>query len=265
MKIVLAAFVALALAVPANAQDVPDRLARLDILPGWTTDAGTRMVGFRVSLAPGWKTYWRAPGDGGIPPLFDWSGSRNVTGVQFHWPVPEVFDQSGLRSVGYSDEVVIPVEVIRDSADAVTHLSGAIDIGVCDDVCVPVRIPFDMTLPETGRRDPGIVAALVDRPLTAAEAGVGAVRCEFAPGPRGITMTATLEFPRLGPNEALVIEPGDPSIWVSEPETRRAGGALMAQARLVRDDGAALSLDRSSMRFTVLGDGRAIDIRGCSG
>ncbi|MBM1220340.1 hypothetical protein JQU17_08170 [Ponticoccus sp. SC2-23] len=261
----LAFAAALAAATPALADEMPDLLAELEILPGWELQNGNLMVGFQFSLAPGWKTYWRAPGDGGIPPLFGWSGSQNVAGVQFHWPVPEVFDQSGMRSIGYSDRMVLPVEIIRNEAGPPTHLAGQVEIGVCEYVCVPVQLTFDVVLPDDSHRHPAIVAALIDRPMTPAEAGVGSVRCEIAPTSRGMEITATLGLPAMGPGEEVVIEAGDPLIWVSEPEVQRSGGTLMAQAEMIHVDGGGVTIDRSAMRFTVLADGRAVDIRGCTG
>lgn len=261
----IAIAVALAATPAAHAQDSLEGLARLDILPGWELQNGNLMVGFRVTLAPGWKTYWRAPGDGGIPPLFGWSGSQNVAGVRFHWPVPEVFDQAGMRSIGYSDEVVIPVEVLRDAPDSATRLAGDIEIGVCEDVCVPVKLSFDMAMPDDSQRHPAIVAALIDRPMTAAEAGVRSVRCDIAPTARGVEIIATLGLPAIGPAEEVVIEPGDPLVWVSEPQVQRAGGSLRAQAEMIHVEGGGLTIDRSAMRFTVLSDGRAVDITGCTG
>ncbi|MEJ6478965.1 MAG: protein-disulfide reductase DsbD family protein, partial [Octadecabacter sp.] len=98
IALTLAALVALS--VPAAA-DPMDGVAAFDILPGWRTDRGTHMVAVRISLAPGWKTYWRAPGDAGIPPQFQWDGSQNINAAQFHWPIPEVMNQNGMRSIGY--------------------------------------------------------------------------------------------------------------------------------------------------------------------
>jgi len=256
---------ALAAAPPALAEEMPDTLARLDILPGWELQNGNLMVGFRFTLAPGWKTYWRAPGDGGIPPLFGWSGSQNVSGVRYHWPVPEVFDQAGMRSIGYSDEVVLPVEILRDEAGPPTRLAGQVEIGVCENVCVPVQLTFDAALPEESHRHPAIVAALIDRPMTSAEAGVGGVRCDIAPTGRGMAITATLGLPAIGPGEEVVIEAGDPLIWVSEPEVQRSGGTLVAQAEMIHVEGGSMTIDRSALRFTVLTEGRAVDIRGCTG
>jgi len=84
-------------------------------------------------LAPGWKTYWRAPGDGGIPPRFDWQGSENLGGAEFHWPVPQVFHENGLRSMGYYDSVVIPVEVSVPNAGAPARMRGGGTVGSPDD------------------------------------------------------------------------------------------------------------------------------------
>ena len=121
-------------------------------------------AGVEIKLKDGWKTYWRAPGAAGLAPLFDFSASSGVAAVEPRWPVPDVFQFGGLRSIGYHDAVTIPLDLALDGGPA--RLAGEIEIGVCDEVCVPVRFDFDAALPEGGARDPLIVAALVDRPLT---------------------------------------------------------------------------------------------------
>ena len=69
------------------------------------------MAGVRIALDKGWKTYWRSPGDAGIPPSLNFADSQNVARVTVHWPTPEIFDQNGLRSVGYDDELILPLEI----------------------------------------------------------------------------------------------------------------------------------------------------------
>lgn len=241
----------------------PEGVAQIDVLPGWTTPQGTRMAAIRLTLAPGWKTYWRAPGDAGIPPAFSWQGSQNIAAAQFHWPVPQVFDQNGMRSIGYADQVVIPVELTPLQPGGALHMAGEVDLGVCQDVCVPLRLHFDAALPPDGGRDASIVAALVDRPLTAAEAQVGAVTCTTEPGSGGLWLTTTIAIPSLGGEEVVVFETDDPQVWVSEAATARSGGQLTATAELVHAAGGAITLDRSALRITVLGSERAADITGC--
>jgi len=248
--------------LPANAD--PADAVSLDILPGWQTETGTQMAGIRMTLDEGWKTYWRAPGDAGIPPVFVWTGSRNVSGVDFHWPVPEVHSQNGMRTLGYQGQFTIPIEVHRKK-DGTARLKGKVHIGVCSDICVPVTLRFDHMLPPEGTRDVQIVSALVDQPLSAQEAQVRQAVCEFIPNKDGATVTVKLQMPTLASTEIAVIEAGDPRIWVAEPEIQRKNGWLIAQTRMFHDYEGPMVINRSALRITVLGGGQAVDIQGCKG
>jgi len=254
---------ALCLSLPAFAGP-PEDVVRVDILPGWRTETGTHMAGIRFTLAPGWKTYWRAPGDAGIPPHFDWTGSRNVAGAEFHWPVPEVFDQNGMRSIGYSDQIVLPVEFTPGQPGEAMELGGEVEFGVCRDVCIPVRVEFSALLEAASGRDPALVAALVDRPLTATEAQVTGAHCTISPSGTGLSVTATLAMPYSGGPEEVVIEAGQPGVWVSEPSVTREGDHLVASAQMVHVSGGAFAVDRSQLRITVLGRNMAVDVQGCA-
>jgi DsbC/DsbD-like thiol-disulfide interchange protein len=251
----------LLLALPVQAEMPPDDLARLEVLPGWRTGEGRHMAALRVTLAPGWKTYWRAPGAAGLPPLLDLSDSTGVTAAEPRWPVPEVFHFGGMRSIGYHDAVTIPLDLTLSGGPA--RLAGEIEIGVCDEICVPVRLPFALDLPAAGDRDPVIAAALVDRPMTAEEARAEAT-CAMASDGEGLALTVRLSMPPLGSDEAVVIEAADPGLWISEAAARREGAVLTATADALSRDGGAFALDRSGLRITVLAEGRAVDIQGCA-
>lgn len=248
----------------ASAQSLPDLVAEADVLPGWRTEAGTHMAGLRLRMAPGWKTYWRAPGDAGIPPQFDWAGSENIGAVRISWPVPEVFDQNGMRSIGYSGQVILPMELTPDEAGAPIALSAQIDIGVCEVVCIPMTLEVAQMLPpDRVPPDPAIRAALADRPLNRGEAGVQAVDCRVEPIKDGLRLTARIDMPQRGAGETAVIELTDRPVWVAETETRRDGTGLYAATDLVPEEAQPFVLNRSALRFTVLSSGDAVDIRGC--
>jgi DsbC/DsbD-like thiol-disulfide interchange protein len=255
----------LVLLIPAAALSGPgDDVISAEILPGWRQPSGAHMAAISITLAPGWKTYWRAPGDAGIPPLFDWTGSTNVHDVMFHWPVPAIFHLNGMRSIGYHDRVVIPMEVTPDRPGQPIRVNMSVDLGVCDEVCVPVRLRLQgELLPDAGPNG-AIAAALMDRPMTEAEAGVGAVTCSFVPTGDGLSVTARIALPPGTGSEDVVIEASDPHIWVSEPAATRSGGMLTASASMVRTDDAPIAIDRAGLRFTVLDGHRAVDILGCS-
>lgn len=260
----LAAVLLLALAIgPARAGGIPGDVVQAEVLGGWTTETGTRMAALRLTLAPGWKTYWRAPGDTGIPPRFDWAGSANLAGVTLHWPAPDVFTTYGLRTIGYADELVLPMELRPAEPGAPIRVSAEMELGVCETVCIPARLSFTARLEGEGRMDPAIRAALAARPLPAASAGVGEVSCDISPIADGVQLDARIALPRLGGTEVALLEAGDPGIWVSEPQVARSGSALHVRADLVPPPGMPLTLDRSELRFTLLGASRAVDIRGC--
>jgi DsbC/DsbD-like thiol-disulfide interchange protein len=254
-----------ALTMPAVAEVLPENLVQADVLPGWVTPEGRHMAGLRLRLAPGWKTYWRAPGAAGIPPEFHWDGSENIGAAALHWPVPHVFYQSGMRSIGYLDQVVIPIEVTPAAPGTPVRLAGTVDIGICHDICVPATVPFDVTLPGDGDRDPAIMAALIDRPMTADEAGVGPVTCTVRPDGAALRLTVAIAIPPGQGDEVIVAETSDATVWLSESNTWREGATLMAEVTAMDRSGGPVALNRDALRLTVIGDGRAVDIRGCAG
>ncbi|MBZ0122612.1 MAG: hypothetical protein K8F31_01845, partial [Roseovarius sp.] len=109
------AVVLLAAAGPARAQRAAD-VVDVRVLPGWRTAEGLHIAALEMRLRPGWMTYWRSPGDAGIPPQFDWRRSRNLTGVEIVWPTPSIRDKGGVRTIGYSDVLILPVRVLPERA-----------------------------------------------------------------------------------------------------------------------------------------------------
>lgn len=252
----------------AQAQTVdlaPDltQIVQAGLRPGWRMASGQHMAALHITLAKDWKTYWRAPGDAGIPPRFDWTGSENVAAMTAHWPQPVVFEQSGMRSIGYARELVLPLEFTLTDPAAPARLVGRIDIGVCDTICVPVTLELRADLPQTGGDDRAIRTALAAQPRPAAELGLRAAACAIAPISDGLRVTATLDLPRLGTAEVVVFELPDRTIWISDSVTTRSGTQLVSEVDMVPPSGAPFGLDRSALRITILGDGGAADLRGC--
>lgn len=259
----LATLAALA-ATPAHAN--PDEVV-LDarLLPGWATDRGTHFAALSLTLAPGWKTYWRSPGEAGIPPAFDWSGSQNVASVRYHWPTPDVFHTSGMLSIGYHDGLMLPIEVTPTDAGQPVTLRARVDIGVCDDICVPAFVDVMTVLTQPGVGDPAIKAALRDQPVGAEAGGLSGLTCRVEATDDGLRVTASMVMPAIGRDETVVFEPGMADVWVSDTAVMRSGDALTAVADFAASGGQVIALDRSALVLTIIGDGRAVEVRGCPG
>lgn len=267
-SLVLAPSLALSLfasGLPASADGLTNgNLARIEVLDGGPLRQGDHQAALHLRLADGWKTYWRAPGDAGIPPLFDWQGSRNVGNVEIVWPTPIVFDQNGMRSIGYKDELVLPLRITPSRAGQEIHLSGRIEFGICKDVCIPAELNFAADLDKTSGRDPRIAAAMAQAPFSQSEAGVTKASCELSPVAGGLRVVARVAMPPIDGREAVVFEPNDPSLWSSESATHWDSGTLVADADLMHPEGGMIAIDRSAMTITVIGSGKSVEIHGCS-
>lgn len=254
-----------ALSLPAaQAQTVPQGAAVLEVLDGGQKANGHVQLGLRLSLSEGWKTYWRAPGDAGVPPLFDWSGSDNLHSVQVTWPVPIVFEQNGMRSVGYSGQVVLPLELTPVSASEPVHLRGNVQIGICEEVCLPAAFDIDHVIDRQAQKHPAISVALAQRPFSAAEAGVSDIQCEITSDGQDQLLRAEITMDQLGPDEQAVVETGLSGLWASEPEVERNGTQLIIWSRLVQIDDTNRQADPDRLRFTILEAAQAVDIQGCN-
>src|SRR3974390_1176304 len=92
--------------------------------------------GVAFQLQPGWKTYWRTPGDSGVPPRFDFSKSENIEAVTVLWPAPLKFDDgAGGHSMGYHDGIVLPLRIVPKNADKPVMLRADINYGGCEKTC----------------------------------------------------------------------------------------------------------------------------------
>jgi DsbC/DsbD-like thiol-disulfide interchange protein len=103
-------------------------------------------AGVEMRMQPGWKTYWRYPGDSGVPPVFDFGGSENVKTVTVLWPAPERFSDGSGNSIGYKDMVVLPLRIVpKDDRKPVT-LRLKLDYAVCETLCVPAKGAVELQL-----------------------------------------------------------------------------------------------------------------------
>lgn len=107
---------------------------------------GALRAGVEIKLAPGWKTYWRYPGDSGVPPRFDFSGSDNVAAVDVRWPAPMRFTDPGGVSIGYAKDVVLPLHVAAQDKTRPVTLRATIEYAICEKVCIPMEAKLALRL-----------------------------------------------------------------------------------------------------------------------
>jgi DsbC/DsbD-like thiol-disulfide interchange protein len=137
-------------------------------------------AGMEIRLAPGWKTYWRYPGDSGVPPRFDFAGSTNVEQVTVLWPTPHrIADGSG-QSIGYAGGVVLPLQVQAKDATKPVTVRLKVEYAICEKLCVPAEASAELPLPASGNSSTNetlaAAEARVPKPATVGENAPLAVR-----------------------------------------------------------------------------------------
>ncbi|WP_029031748.1 protein-disulfide reductase DsbD domain-containing protein [Salinarimonas rosea] len=142
-----AALVPAAEAAPTGASPwSDDHASRARLLAGDATPQ-ERWAGLEIEMEPGYRTYWRTPGDSGIPAELDWSGSRNVASVEVEWPAPARFADPYGAYYGYQDHVVLPLRVTPKDPSAPVSLSLSMFYGVCKEICIPASGEATLALP----------------------------------------------------------------------------------------------------------------------
>ena len=158
---------------PSRAEDasawVHDHYSAVRLLAG-SRSGNVLLGGVAFTMSPGWKTYWRTPGDSGVPPRFDFAKSDNVESVTILWPAPIKFaDGAGGQSLGYQKQVLLPLRIVAKNADKPVTLRAEISYAVCEKLCVPVEASVELPIVSVAStHDSALSAALDTVPVPAA-------------------------------------------------------------------------------------------------
>jgi len=201
------------------------RVISSDIVSG-----GKTLVGLELDMPADTKTYWRIPGETGIPTQFDFAGSSGVSTPVVLWPYPQLDATEGFRNYVYHGHLVLPVQLTVDGA---ATLDTAVTLGVCSDICVPAQASFSLPLradadPEQSLRLQQAVATTpIDWDQPAPPFGaVSAV-------PGGLAIADV--DPAIDP-ASIIADVGDPQVLFGAPQKSPDGRTLIL--KLLEESGA---------------------------
>ena len=244
-------------ALPSVAENPAPGLAGARLLPGWTLPDGSRVAALEFRLEPGWKTYWRNPGDGGLPPQFDWSASANLSGLDLHWPAPQPIPSQDGLALGYHDRLILPFTARPADPALPVDLAVTVDFGLCKDICVPAHVALQAA-GAGAEPDPAILAALEQVPRRAGDRPA----CRLEPIADGMRVTATLSRPVT----LAAMELAGSEVWISGTELATHAGVTVMSADFVPPEAAPFALPQDRLVFTVIDEhGAAVEMQGCAG
>lgn len=243
-----------------------DARAAMRLVAGSVSDPNTEIqrAGIALRLAAGWKTYWRYPGDSGVPPDIDFSKSENVKSVTVLWPAPHRFTDEGGASIGYKGDVMLPVHVVpRDRRQPVT-LRVSIDYAVCEKLCVPAKGTATLVL--SGAASPHDAAisaaeAMVPKPLQLGSASPLAIRSvRRRPGEPHALVEVEVAAPAAPPLDLFVEGPAaDWALPLPELKATEADGMRRFSFELDGLPPGATAVG-AALRFTLVSGENAIEV-----
>ena len=233
-----------------------------------STDNVWLRAGIEIRLDPGWHTYWRYPGDSGVPPTFDFGGSENVKSVTVLWPAPKRFvDSAGGHSIGYFGDVVFPLRITASDKAKPSLLHVKLGYAVCGKFCLPAEANLELTLSNKGdAEEPALVAAEARVPRRV-RLGVGvglairSVHREASEGRQRVVVEVAT--PEGTPLDLLVEGPTPdwalPSPELMDPAATSASGMRRFTVDL---DGMppGAHADGATLTFTVVSPDEAIEV-----
>ena len=117
------------------------------VSPYSQNDSKNILIGLEYQMEPGWKTYWKSPGDGGFAQTISWDNSTNVKNINILWPTPIEFEILGLTSLGYQNDVIFPLEIELEDKSKNTFLNLHVNFLICKEVCIPGDATLFLEIP----------------------------------------------------------------------------------------------------------------------
>jgi suppressor for copper-sensitivity B len=223
-------------------------------------------LGLQFRMKPGWKIYWRSPGDAGFPPQLDWSGSDNLAEARLAWPAPERFSVLGLETLGYRNEVVLPIAAAPARPGEAMRLSAKLRYLTCDDICVPYDTVLALAIPpgpETSSLEAEPIARFAARvPARDGGKGLAVAGADLAGAGNVRTLHVDVRSDRALVAPDLFVE-GPEGYSYSKPSASVADDRARALMRVTvtRLHQRAAGIEGAALILTVVDGARAVEAR----
>ena len=239
-------------------------LKSVDIIRGWRQSDDIHIAAINIKLEDGWKTYWRVPGIGGIAPILNWDKSKNIKNISQIWPTPNIYNEYGLQTIGYKDELLLPLQIQPIDKKQPIHLSITIDFGICSDVCVPIQTAVEERLPErTSIGKKNILDTLEKAILSGKKSPFKIVKCNIVPIKDGFEVNAFFEGLASFDKDTLgVVEyPVKQNGWINQKASLISSNQLSVHATVYNKS--IHFIDRSDLTLTIFTKNKAFEFDGC--
>jgi DsbC/DsbD-like thiol-disulfide interchange protein len=263
----LIALAAIPRATTAGAADASiwdgDARSAMRLVAGSPASRSAMRAGIELRLGAGWKTYWRYPGDSGVPPRFDFSKSTNVKSVTVRWPAPHRFTDESGASIGYKGGVLLPLDIVPANPAQPVTLRIALEYAICEKICIPAAGSAALSLGAASSFEAALAAAQaqVPKPAALGDSAPFAIRSiKREPGSPNPRVVVEVAAPDGAPLDLFVEGPTDD--WALPLPEPVAGGAPGRRRYSFELDGLppGATATGATLRFTLVSGDKAIEV-----
>lgn len=220
--------------------------------------------GIEIKLDPGFKTYWRNPGDSGVPPSFDWSRSQNVAAVDVRYPTPARFFDGVGYAIGYMGDVTYPIAVTPRDPSKPVVLDLTVDYAVCEKLCIPTQVSLSHALPAQAPRAAQPLATAAARvphkvALGAAHEGLAVASVTASASGDKVDLIAHAALPAGSTVADLFVE-GPDGWYFGKPEIAQDAPGQAVIRVPVEERPRQIAADRIPLVLTLAGQAHAIEV-----
>ena len=241
-------------------------LVSAKITDGWIEKDQKLIFGLKIDLNKNWKTYWRLPGNAGLKPLFTFDKSENVFAAKIMWPSPIIFGEDNLWSIGYKDSVLLPLEVTPIDTSKPIKLEIQADIGLCEDVCIPVTLNVSyFATPGQNQENYEILGAILSEPIKSDDIGFQPPQCIIKNGELIMEFNEKNVKTGIENIELFVIEVGSSVFYVNSKKAYVFDDRITVSTKNSVETELPGVISRETIKTTIIGSNQSLEFVGCSG
>lgn len=249
----------------ANVKVISD-IVSVEYIHGWMDTSGDIQGAIQIKLSPGWKTYWRNPGPFGIKPIFDWTQSQNIKYIKLSWPTPKIFQQYGVKVIGYQNILTIPIKITKMVTLQNALLDINLEFGVCSDICLlkTVKISAQLKSQKSKENLDLITTALTELPSRITDKVFSYSKCSISINGDDLNVVYLIHLTKV-PNSkpSMITEYEFSDKYIENQTMKLEGKKLFVNASLTniyKDEGA---IERNRLTALLILEDKGFEIDGC--
>ena len=238
---------------------------RISIIDDVIHEDKTIIIGLKINLKEGWKTYWRHSGTTGLPTVINIEKIPDMEDFEILWPKPEVQESDGNISLIYKNELVIPILINLNNKNLPYLFRLNADFGVCKNICIPVKkyLTFEIKNSKISSRKDALENALNKLPKSSSDSNLGNLSCSLNTDVERSFLKFSAKLSDSFFESWSILEYGTDMIALLKTKKHISDQKLFFETAIDRSQNKRLFIDKSKFKLTIISKDKSLLFLGC--